>query len=200
MGRSASIRRMWGIDIDEEFGGTGPWSEEEMRIFEEIGERERSKKEAENIEEEEAEEGNRPIYKDVEPRPSKNDIEEHMMTHIPFRSWCPHCVRGKAKAAYHNMKAKGPEDISVVSMDYMYMETAESDDRGMPILVTKDRTTGWTSARVVPKKGKHPYAVKGVMQDIEWMGYKKVILKSDQEPAILEVKDIIKKESIGDIM
>ena len=29
--------------------------------------------------------------------PSKNEILEHNLTHIPPRPWCPHCVRGKSK-------------------------------------------------------------------------------------------------------
>ena len=26
--------------------------------------------------------------------PTKKEIEEHMVTHIPYRNWCPHCVKG----------------------------------------------------------------------------------------------------------
>ena len=25
-------------------------------------------------------------------KPSKEEVDEHMVTHLPFRSWCPHCV------------------------------------------------------------------------------------------------------------
>ena len=28
--------------------------------------------------------------------PSKQERIEHELTHVPYRSWCPHCVRGKA--------------------------------------------------------------------------------------------------------
>ena len=27
-------------------------------------------------------------------KPSKEEWENHMRTHIPYRKWCPHCVRG----------------------------------------------------------------------------------------------------------
>ena len=30
-------------------------------------------------------------------KPSKDEVDEHMITHLPFRSWCPHCGRGKSK-------------------------------------------------------------------------------------------------------
>ena len=55
-------------------------------------------------------------------------------------------------------------------MDYMYMESEQVEERGMPILVLKDEESGWTSSRVVPKRGKHAYAIKSVCKDIEWMG------------------------------
>ena len=28
--------------------------------------------------------------------PNERDIEDHMATHVPFRSWCPFCIVGKA--------------------------------------------------------------------------------------------------------
>ena len=80
------------------------------------------------------EEGVKPKFKSTEPQPSKREMEEHMLTHIPYRSWCPHCVRGKARAKYHK-GAKNEDHIPVVSADYMYMESKESEDEGMPILV-----------------------------------------------------------------
>ena len=30
-------------------------------------------------------------------QPSEKERREHSMTHVPYRSWCPHCVRGRAK-------------------------------------------------------------------------------------------------------
>ena len=34
-------------------------------------------------------------------RPSKAEVDEHMLSHLPYRSWCAHCVRGKAKSKRH---------------------------------------------------------------------------------------------------
>ena len=33
--------------------------------------------------------------------PSHKEVEEHSTTHWPFRDWCAHCVRGKAKSIAH---------------------------------------------------------------------------------------------------
>ena len=145
------------------------------------------------------EEGVKPKFKSTEPRPSKKEVEEHMMTHIPYRSWCPHCVRGKARAKYHK-GVKDEKHVPVVSMDYMFMESQTTEDKGMPIMVVKDRDSGWLSARVVPKKGKHVYTMKEMSRLIDWLGYRRIILKTDQEPAIMEFKQCGKSERPEEIM
>ena len=33
--------------------------------------------------------------------PSREEWENHMRTHIPYRRWCPHCVRARRKSAAH---------------------------------------------------------------------------------------------------
>ena len=33
--------------------------------------------------------------------PSKADIEEHMLSHLPYRNWCEHCVKGRGKQMAH---------------------------------------------------------------------------------------------------
>ena len=30
-------------------------------------------------------------------QPTQAQWDTHMLTHIPFRPWCPHCIRGKAR-------------------------------------------------------------------------------------------------------
>lgn len=33
--------------------------------------------------------------------PSPEEIEAHEVSHIPFRAWCSHCVRGRGKSYSH---------------------------------------------------------------------------------------------------
>ena len=67
---------------------------------------------------EEGEEGNRPNYRIVSDKPSKKEVEEHMVTHIPFRDWCPHCVRGKSKVTPQRKREEGEaEEVPVISVD-----------------------------------------------------------------------------------
>ena len=48
----------------------------------------------------------------IDVRSSKEEVELHNKTHLPYRSWCPHCVRGKARSRSHRKrrrKARGVE-------------------------------------------------------------------------------------------
>ena len=55
-------------------------------------------------------------------QPSKADIERHEATHAEYRSWCPHCVRGRGVASGHSRKAwdGNPCSIPEVVMDYCF--------------------------------------------------------------------------------
>ena len=44
--------------------------------------------------EKEVEEGVRIRGKALVTGPSREECEEHMRTHMPFRSWCEFCVKG----------------------------------------------------------------------------------------------------------
>ena len=34
-------------------------------------------------------------------KPGREEWDNHMRVHIPYRKWCPHCVDGKRKAGVH---------------------------------------------------------------------------------------------------
>ena len=49
-------------------------------------------------------------------------------------------------------------------------------------------------AHVVPRKGRDNYAAARIAQDIRILGYKRLYVKTDQEPAILALKEMVKTE------
>ena len=75
-------------------------------------------------------------------------------------------------------------------------QNEEEEDKGMPILVLKDSRTKVALARVVPKKGRDQYAIERLQKDIANLGYKKLILKSDNEVAIVALKQAVKRERV----
>ena len=53
-------------------------------------------------------------------RPTPEEVEAHMRTHLPLRSWCEICVRGRAEDAAHS-QGKGEESaVAIVGTDYGY--------------------------------------------------------------------------------
>jgi len=131
-------------------------------------------------------------------RPSQDEVDEHERTHMPFRSWCKHCVFGKAKNDPHRKHAAQDATVPCISIDYMYMHEGRdrepSDQDVLPIIVMKDRMSKGVFAFVVPKKGECEYAALRAAQDLnKTLGYKKIILKGDQEPALRVLIDRIAK-------
>ena len=127
-----------------------------------------------------------------------------MLTHVPFRSWCKFCVLGKSVANPHRKIDKTTETVPTISIDYAYLndkqEVEEIGNTEMPILAIKDRKTGMIQARVVPTKGTDKFAIKRLKKDIELLGYKKIVLKSDNESSILALKQAVKDSTHVEII
>ena len=52
--------------------------------------------------------------------PTQEEIDERCLTHLPFRSWCRHCVRAKGRAADH--KSQDREDgLPEIHLDYFFL-------------------------------------------------------------------------------
>ena len=45
-------------------------------------------------------------------RPTKKDIGEHNVTHSPFRSWCRHCVAGRAVSSPHRSRTEADREFA----------------------------------------------------------------------------------------
>ena len=134
--------------------------------------------------------------------PSQADIDEHNIDHNPYRSWCNSCVCGQGREAAHGRQEPGRRHISVVSFDYFFvakkgMFSKKEWEAGaksgevdfLKVLVVKESLNKCVFAHAVERKGDDDggYVVECVVRDIEWLGYSRVILKSDNEPAIVKV-------------
>jgi hypothetical protein len=125
-------------------------------------------------------------------QPTAQEIIEHNLTHVPYRSWCPDCVRGRGSHLSHKKQGIDKDDaIPTISFDYAFLggdEDFEKDEtKLMPVLVAKDSRSKYVFSSVVPKKGGHPWVVSLVVWWFDYLGYKRVILKSDGENAIRDV-------------
>ena len=114
-----------------------------------------------------------------------------------FRSWCPHCVKGRAEAYGHKGEKETKREAPAIGIDHMHMisEQEKDEEKGMPILLMKDERTKMIMARVVPSKRLDQYDVESTRKALEQLGHRRVILRSDKEPAILALKEAVRRES-----
>ncbi|CAK0865787.1 unnamed protein product [Prorocentrum cordatum] len=136
----------------------------------------------------EGEEEARPRVLKAPHEPSQREIVEHeAMGHATYRSWCRVCIAAKGQGQPH---LRAPEDdetaVPVVSSDYAFMGQDDADT--MPMLVLRDRRSKMMAATFVEKKGDDAYAIKFFARFLRILGYRKIVNKSDGEPAILLVK------------
>jgi hypothetical protein len=79
-------------------------------------------------------------------------------------------------------------------------EQEEEKEKGVPIVATQDSKTKMDMAKVVPSKGVEKHAVEVVKRTIEQLGYRKVNFRSDDEPAILALKESVRRECDAEIV
>ena len=131
-----------------------------------------------------------PLRKRVVPKvntPTKTEIEEHEKTHLPFRTWCKSCVKGRGVASPHCRVGRDDPKAPGIEIDYCFPRA------GITILGVRDNQSGATASIWVPKKGGTiSWIAEHLtnMIDYEW-GRSKIIFKSDGEPAILDLKRLI---------
>ena len=58
--------------------------------------------------------------------PSSEEVEVHNLSHVPYRSWCPHCVKGKGVASKH-VKQDSSKNTVPVSYTHLTLPTIYSE-------------------------------------------------------------------------
>ena len=146
--------------------------------------------EASGAEPEEAED---PLQRRRAYQPTPEETRQHRLTHMPYRDWCPECVAGAANDHPHmsrDPKIREALTVPEVHWDYCFPRDPEGGKgENAVVLVGRDRETKYTIAHVVPLKGASTeWVVEQVARDLMRLGiHGKVVLKSDQEPAIIDV-------------
>ena len=126
-------------------------------------------------------------------KPSAEDVDRHNCTHLPYRNWCPVCVKAKGREDDHRRGAHHEEDASglpIVSLDY---QTLNGDgDKGTKVIIGKDESTGNVLGHSVICKGlADEWVIKRIVKDMEELGLGHAIVKTDGEPAIVAVQNRI---------
>ena len=54
-------------------------------------------------------------------RPTEQEVSEHNVDHMPFRSWCEFCVKGRATGEQH--RESGGSSIPIIAFDTSLRQT-----------------------------------------------------------------------------
>ena len=126
--------------------------------------------------------------------PTAQEIEEHeALGHAVHRSWCGHCVRARGLLERHPSLDEQLKAIPALSLDYFYFGESGSAGKGeLPCLQVKDEHSGTVWACTVSGKGEDTFAVNFVLGCLDECGYKRIILRSDNEPSVKALKQKVK--------
>ena len=116
--------------------------------------------------------------------PLLEERDKHWRTHLPYRAWCTVCVKARGREDQHRaQKNKNEDGISEVAMDYCSVGD-------MRILVGKETKTGHVFSHLVKCKGtQDERIVNKVMRSISDTGNTTIALKTDGEPAIIQLQE-----------
>ena len=64
----------------------------------------------------------RPRASTIFPPPSEQQRIEHGMTHLPFRSWCRHCIKGRGREEDCRKSFEEDREVPETLWDYMFTD------------------------------------------------------------------------------
>ena len=96
--------------------------------------------------------------------PTQLEREQHEATHMPYRDWCAHCVRGAGESTPHKRKVVDAEaeleKIPRMVLNYHFMSTRDAGNGDNLVSAMKDESTGNRYLRAVGQKG---------VEGMEWL-------------------------------
>ena len=98
----------------------------------------------------------------------------------------------------HATHQHGPREASTVSSDDAFIgdnggvtsqEQADTEEGSVKFLIVRNNVCKVMFGHIVPRTGidEKGFAVDAIVQDAKWLGYTKIMLKTDKEPAILKL-------------
>ena len=74
--------------------------------------------------------------------PTAEEVEEHSVTHLPHRSWCPICVKARGNENPHyRSKQDKVNHKPAVSFDYKSVGQEPKEDDKVSAIVVRDNLT-----------------------------------------------------------
>ena len=136
-----------------------------------------------------------PVAQTKPDEPSQQEVENHSLTHEPFRAWCPLCVQYRAKQDPHKPSTHESSGHSVLSMDFGFCSREEDEADKLTCLFVHDRATKMMAGIPTPQKGGKylQYLTTEVVRFVVLTKHREIAIKTDREPSILALSDAVQK-------
>ena len=120
-------------------------------------------------------------------QPTPQEIQQHNLTRMPYRSWCPVCVQSRGRQTSHQQQTPRQP---IIQVDFTYIKTYE-DKWPVPILTAIEIQTCMAMATMLTdKKGQFAYAQTSLQAFILECGRAEGILQSDQEEYLMALRSL----------
>lgn len=134
-------------------------------------------------------------------QPTEAERDEHEATHMPYREWCPACVRGRGISDQHQRHrphitdAAVPEEAAIptISIDYTFVGTRTIKAGRNPHLAIFDNEGGGLKVFRTRKKGVIFWVIKALMGFIATAGFQacRIAIKCDNETSIVAIRNAL---------
>eukprot|EP00435_Cladocopium_sp_Y103_P063886 s153_g25.t1 len=135
-----------------------------------------------------------PVPQHLAEAPDEKEQLKHMLAHLPYANWCPHCVAHRACADRH-MRDGSVKDsgIPTVSFDFAYIKAVGpggnvQDTDSVAALVLVDSSTNFAGCVPIATKHDLDLMIREILQFTQIMGNSECNYLCDNEPSILQVQ------------
>jgi hypothetical protein len=94
------------------------------------------------------EKGMRKVRRLMDPKlPKEAEVEEHYLSgHMPYRSWCPHSVRGRGRERDHRKQEEESQGIPEHQLDYCFPGDEHGERLTVLVVIERNRQQ-WCPAK-----------------------------------------------------
>ena len=116
--------------------------------------------------------------------PTAIQVAAHNLTHLPYRSWCSHCVRARRANSHHrSIPSSRQRTTPLLVADYCFVRDCQ-DKELATVLVGRLYPSKALFAVVCDQKGVDNYVVTRLAHFIRDSGHNHIVYRSDQERSI----------------
>ena len=129
--------------------------------------------------------------------PSPELVARHNLTHLPYQSWCPHCVAARRNNQAHPEGKSAPRSLPLLVLDYCFLSDSDSQSK-LTVLVGKLYPARALFAHVVRQKGDTDFeTVARFSHFLRSTGATDIVYKTDQEAAAVAlIREVVRVSKI----